>query len=56
MSKEKMYFRSFDDTTCKYLEWHFDDARDEDLETITLIETIPDNINTDYIWCRKVEQ
>lgn len=55
MSKEKMYFRSFDDTTCKCLEWHFDDARDEYLETITLVEAIPDNINNDYIWCRKVE-
>ena len=38
MSKEKLYFRSIDDTTCRHLEWHFDDARDEELETIKLIK------------------
>ena len=29
MSKEKMYFRSFDGYDCKYLEWHFDDAEED---------------------------
>lgn len=55
MSKQKLYFRSIDDTTCHPLEWHFDDARDEELETIKLVEAIPDNSNPDYIWCGKAE-
>ena len=40
MSKEKLYFRSIDDTTCHPLEWHLDDARDEELETIKLVELV----------------
>lgn len=55
MSREKLYFRSIDDNTCKYLEWHFDDAREEELETITLVEAIPDNDNPDYVWCTHYE-
>ena len=33
MSREKLYFRNIDDNTCKCLEWHFDDAREEELES-----------------------
>ena len=55
MSKEKLYFRSIDDTTCHPLEWHLDDARDEELETIKLVEAIPDNDTKDYVWCTHYE-
>ena len=50
-NKEKLYFRDTDDTTCRPLNWHLDDARDEELTEITLVEAIPDNDNPDYIWC-----
>lgn len=55
MSREKLYFRSIDDNTCHSLAYHMDDAKNEELKEITLCEAIPDNDNTDYIWCRKVE-
>ena len=55
MSKEKLYFRSIDDNICRPLNWHMDDARDEELNEITLCEAIPDNDNTDYIWCTHYE-
>ena len=51
MSKEKLYFRDEDDTTCRPLNWHLDDARDEELSEVTLIEAVPDNDNPDYIFC-----
>lgn len=49
--KEKLYFRSIDDTTCYSLESHLEDAKDEELVEITLVEAVPDNDNPDYIWC-----
>jgi hypothetical protein len=55
MAKEKLYFRSYDHTTCYYLDWHLDDARDEGLEKITLVEAIPDNDTKDYVWCTQYE-
>lgn len=52
MSKKKiLYFKSIDDTFCEPLNSHLDDAMHEGLDTITLIEAIPDNHNPDYIWC-----
>lgn len=48
---KKLYFKSIDDTTCHSLESHLDDARDEELSEITLVEAIPDNDNPDFIWC-----
>lgn len=51
MNKEKLYFRFEDDTTCRPLNWHLDDARDEELVEVTLIEAVPDNDNPDYIFC-----
>jgi hypothetical protein len=49
MAKEKLYFRSIDHTTCSSLESHFDDARDEELTKITLVEAVPDD-GTNVIW------
>jgi hypothetical protein len=50
MSKEKLYFKSIDHTICSSLESHFDDARDEELTKITLVEAIPDDGTNDVIW------
>lgn len=55
MSKPKLYFRSVDDNTCHSLAYHMDDARDEELQEITLCEAIPDNDNPDYVWCTHYE-
>lgn len=56
MNLEKLYFKSIDDNFCSSLESHIADAIDEDeeLKEITLIEAIPDDENTDYIWCTHV--
>lgn len=51
MKTEKLYFKSVDDTICSSLESHLEDAIDEELKEITLIEAIPDNDNVNYIWC-----
>ncbi len=51
MVKEKLYFRSVDDTECYNLECHLDDARIEELTKITLIEAIPDDGTLDVVWC-----
>jgi hypothetical protein len=51
MAKEKLYFRSIDHTTCSSLESHFDDARDEELTKITLVEAVPDDGTNDIVWC-----
>lgn len=50
-TKEKLYFLDINDTNCYSLSDRLDDARDEELTEITLIEAIPDNDNPDYIWC-----
>jgi hypothetical protein len=55
MAKEKLYFKSINDTTCHSLEYHLDDARDEDLKKITLIEAVPDNDTPNYVWCTHYE-
>lgn len=47
----KLYFKSVDDTFCSPLESHLHDARIEGLEQVNLIEAVPDNDNTDFIWC-----
>jgi hypothetical protein len=51
MGQEKLYFRSIDDTTCYSLETHFEDARDEELTKIKLVEAIPDDGTNDVVWC-----
>jgi hypothetical protein len=56
MSKEKLYFKSIDDTTCYPLSDILNDAQDEGLEKVTLVEAIPDNDNADYVWCSHYEE
>lgn len=51
MKNEKLYFKNIDSTHCMPLEAFVDDAKDDELEELTLLEAIPDNDNTDYVWC-----
>lgn len=51
MAKQKLYFKSIDDTTCYPLKHHLAEAKIEGLETITLIEATPDDDNPDYVFC-----
>lgn len=55
MAKEKMYFRTIDDNTCHSLQKHIDDAKDELLTKVVLIEAIPDKDTKDYVWCTHYE-
>ena len=49
--KIEMYFASIDDNICQPLEYHLHDAKIEGLSEIELIEAIPDNNNTSFVWC-----
>ena len=51
MEIEKLYFENIDATMCMPLNIHIEDAKLEGLKSITLVEAIPDNVTTDYIWC-----
>ncbi len=51
MKTKKLYFKSIDDTFCTSLEKHIEEAKLEELKTITLVEAIPDFSNSEYIWC-----
>ena len=48
----KLYFKSIDDTMCFPLENHIDEARENELSEITLIEAIPDKETKGVIWCK----
>lgn len=49
MKKEKFYFKSEDDTFCQSLQY-FSKEELEELD-YNLIEAIPDNNTSEYIWC-----
>ena len=51
MERDKLYFLNIDDTNCYPLSDRLNDARLEGLEKVTLVEAIPDNDNSDYVWC-----
>ncbi len=51
----KLYFKSIDDIKCHSLEYHIEDARQEELQEITLVEAIPDKETKDYVWCSHYE-
>lgn len=48
---DKLYFKSIDGTNCYLLEDHLKDARLEGIAEVTLIEALPDDGTTDFIWC-----
>ncbi|MBG0514073.1 hypothetical protein [Elizabethkingia meningoseptica] len=49
--KAKLYFQDVDSTFCYPLEDHLKEAKEEGLTNITLVEAIPDNKTSEYIWC-----
>jgi hypothetical protein len=52
--KEQLYFRD-EDSECAYPLSHFiEEAKEEGLKEITLIEAIPDNDNPDYVYCKLI--
>jgi len=51
MTKQKLYFKSIDDTICSPLESHLADAKSDELTEITLIEAVPDFENPDIVFC-----
>lgn len=51
MIKEKLYFRDIDSTFCYLLEDHINEAKNEGLSEITIIEAIPDFNNKEYTYC-----
>lgn len=50
MAKEKLYFESIDDIWCSPLKGFIDDAKNEKLKEITLVEAIPET-DKDFVWC-----
>jgi len=50
-TKIQLYFRDTDDTLCQSLESLLQDAKYDGLEKITLVEAIPDNVTSEFIWC-----
>jgi len=51
MTKQKLYFKSIDDTMCTTLESHLEYAKSDGLTEITLIEALLDTDTNDFIWC-----
>ncbi len=51
MSKEKLYFESINDTSCHDLSDLLNNARIDGLTEVTLVEAIPDNETSEYVWC-----
>lgn len=49
---EKLYFENEDSISCMGIENFLHDAKLEGLTEITVIEAIPDNGTSDYIWCQ----
>lgn len=54
MKPEKLYFKNIDSTTCSSLSDMLNDAMFDGLETVTLVEAIPDNGATGMIWCTEM--
>lgn len=51
MKKEKLYFRDIDSTHCEPLVGLICEAEYDGLEKITLVEAIPDDGTSEFIWC-----
>ena len=50
--KQKLFFKSVDDTMCYPLEGHLLEAKADGLDKVKLIEAVPDNGGNDHIWCK----
>jgi hypothetical protein len=51
MKKPTLYFKDIDDTLCQPLEGLLAEAKYDELKELKLVEAIPDNNTSDYIWC-----
>lgn len=51
MKKEKLYFKDINSTVCYELAEHLNEAISDGLKKVTLLEAIPDNNNSDYVYC-----
>lgn len=51
METKKLYFRTIEDTNCETLESIIADAKSDGLTEVKAIEAIPDNDNSEYIFC-----
>ena len=51
MKNEKLYFLNIDDTNCYPLSDRLNDARLEGLQKVRLVEAVPDNGTSEFIWC-----
>lgn len=49
--KLDLYFKEKDSTTCYPLEDYINEAKEEGLTEIELIEAIPELDNSEYTWC-----
>ena len=50
MKNEKLYFKNEDDNFCCHLEDHINEAKEEGLDEIELIEAVPSK-EKGYYWC-----
>jgi len=50
-TETKLYFRSVDSTNCETIEDILHDGKIDELSEVTVLEAIPDNGTSEYIWC-----
>ena len=50
--KNKLYFRDENSEHPYLLEHHLDDAREDELEEITLFEAVRDTTHSEFIFCK----
>lgn len=51
MSKQKLYFKDSDEIICTSIQSILEDAKEQNLTSITVFEAIPDNETKDFVWC-----
>ena len=51
MEKQKLYFTDIDSTHCEPLQGLIEEAKYDGLEKLTLVEAVPDNGTSEFIWC-----
>lgn len=47
---EKFYFESIDETMCYTLDYHIDNAKENGLDKIKLVEAVPEK-DPHFVWC-----
>jgi hypothetical protein len=49
--KTKLYFRDTDSTHCEPIEGLISEAKYDELDEITVLEAVPDDGTSEFIWC-----